>query len=134
MECTCVCLSMCQGRRGEWWVGVVARSREYKCIYMLVVNRGDGLLKVAKARSPNGGWIMRTNLMYELETQTNKQTSVGVIDWLFCMLALLISRSLLLRPFNIDPIKEKISIYPSIHPSIRTFLRFFFSSTLLAYN
>lgn len=61
MECTCVylCLSvsMCQG--GEWWVKVVARSEEYKCIYMLVVNRG-GLLKVAKARSPEivGGFII----------------------------------------------------------------------------
>lgn len=41
MECTCVCLclsvSMCLCVRvvgGEWVVKVVARSEEYKCIYM----------------------------------------------------------------------------------------------------
>lgn len=45
MECTCVCqcLSVLVGEGGEWWVKVVARSEEYKCIYMLVVNRGDYL-------------------------------------------------------------------------------------------
>lgn len=56
MECTCVylsvCLSMCQD--GWWWVKVVARSEEYKCIYMLVVNRG-GLLSYLKLGARMGG-------------------------------------------------------------------------------
>lgn len=87
---------------------------------------------------------MRTNLMYAFDTQTNKQTSVGVIDWLFCMLALLIYCSVSLSPqtlqsqyqyaiCNINPnkqTKKSPSIHPSVHPSIRTFLRFlFFNST-----
>lgn len=51
MECTCVYLSVLVGRRGEWWVGVVARSEEYKCIYMFGGESGK-LLQVAKAKEP----------------------------------------------------------------------------------
>lgn len=76
------------------------------------------------------GVIMRTNLMYEFDAQTNKQTSVDVIDWLLCMLALLIYFSLSLSPTLQSqyaiPSNKKISIHPSIHPSVNSSASSFF--------
>lgn len=46
MECTCVCLSVLVGKGGEWWVGVVARSEEYKCIYMFGGESGGDYLAI----------------------------------------------------------------------------------------
>lgn len=58
-----------------------------------------------------------------------------MIDWLFCRLALLIycSLSLSFSDPSISTSTNKKNLHPSTHPSLRTFLRFFFS-TLLAYN